>query len=85
MRITFHLLKEMDNACKQEGCRLLVMIIPTKATVFSDYLGKNTGLHLHEVFERLITNERSAENALIEFLAGGGILDRYPSGVKTIG
>lgn len=87
MRITFHLLKEMDNACKQEGCRLLVVIIPTKETVFSDYLEKDSGLHLHEVIERLITNERSAKNALIEFLAGAGIahLDTLPVLKQSVG
>jgi hypothetical protein len=87
MRITFHLLKEMDNACKQEGCRLLVVTIPTKETVFSEYLEKNAELHLHEVLERLITNERTAGNTLVEFLAGAGIahLDTLPALKLSIG
>jgi hypothetical protein len=87
MRITFHLLKEMDNACKQEGCKLLVVTIPTKETVFSDYLEKNAEVHLHEVLERLITNERLAENALVAFLAGEGIahLDMLPALKQSVG
>lgn len=87
MRITFYLLKEMDNACKQEGCRLLVAIIPTKETVFSEYLEKNSELHLYEVLERLITNERSAKNALIEFLTSTGIayVDTFPALQQSVG
>ena len=87
MRITFHLIKEMDKACKQEGCRLLVVIIPTKETVFSEYLENNARLHLHETIDRLITNERSARNALIEFLAGAGIahMDTLPALKQSVG
>lgn len=73
MRITFHLLKEMADACAREGCKLLVVIIPTKETVFSEYLEKKPGLHLHEVVDQLITNERLAKHALLDFLAGAGI------------
>jgi hypothetical protein len=73
MRITFHLLNEMDSMCRQEGCRFLVVIIPTKETVFGDYLEKNSQLHLHEALDRVITNERSARKALFEYLDRSGI------------
>lgn len=73
MRITFHLLKEMDKSCRSEGCIFLVVIIPTKETVFSEYLEKNPRLHLHEAIDRVIANERMARQALVEFLEGAGI------------
>jgi hypothetical protein len=87
MRITFHLLKEMDRACLQEGCKLLVVIIPTKETVFSDYIEKNPRLHLHEVLDRVIVNERSARKALVEFLTGAEIahLDTLPALKQSVG
>ena len=80
IRITFELLKEMERSCRQEGCRLLVVIIPTKETVFSEYLEKKPRPHLHEALDRVITNERSVRKALLEFLAGAGIahLDTLP-------
>ncbi|NOS80993.1 MAG: hypothetical protein HOP32_05360 [Nitrospira sp.] len=87
MRITFHLIKEMDKACKQEGCRLLVVIIPTKETVFSEYLESNPRIHLHEALDRLIANERSAKHTLIEFLTGAGIayMDTLPKLKQSLG
>lgn len=87
MRITFHLIKEMDKACKQQGCRLLVVIIPTKETVFSEHLENNSSLHLHETLDRLIANERLAKNALLEFLAGAGIahMDTLPALKQSVG
>jgi len=80
MRITFHLLTEMDHVCKSEGCRLLVVIIPTKETVFSEYLEKNPQLHLHDALMRVITNERSVKGTLTDFLGRTGIayLDTLP-------
>ncbi len=80
MRITFDLLKEMEKLCRQEGCRLLVVIIPTKETVFSEYLEKEPRPHLYEALDRVIVNERSAKKTLLEFLTGAGIahLDTLP-------
>lgn len=87
MRITVHLLKEMDKVCKQEGCRLVVVIIPTKETVFSEYLEKNTKIHLHEVLDRLIANERLAKQTLVESLADSGIahIDTLPALKQSVG
>lgn len=87
MRITFHLLKEMDKVCKQEGCRLVIVIIPTKETVFSEYLEKNTKIHLHEVLDRLIANERLATQTLVESLADAGIphIDTLPALKQSVG
>lgn len=73
MRITFHLLKQMDSACREAGCRLLVVIIPSKETVFSDYIENNPTLHLHDAMNRVIVNERSIKETLIEFLDDAGI------------
>lgn len=87
MRITFHLLKEMDQTCKLEGCRFLTVIIPTKEMVFSDYLEKNDTLHLHESIGGLIESERLARQALFEFLQDEDIsyLDTLPALKRSVG
>ena len=41
MRITFELLKEMNDICHQDSAEFLVVIIPTKEMVFSSYLEHN--------------------------------------------
>lgn len=87
MRITFQLLREMDSLCKQEGCKLLVVLIPTKETVFADYLENNSKIHLHEILDRVIKNERVARSALVKFLDSSGIayLDTLPALKESVG
>jgi hypothetical protein len=81
IRLTSHLLKEMDYVCRQAGCRFLVVIIPTKETVFAEYLEKNPHLHLFESLSRVIANERSVKKTLVEFLRREGIayVDTLPA------
>jgi hypothetical protein len=87
MRITFHLLREMNEICRQDGCRFLVVIIPTKETVFADYLKNNSQLHLYEALNRVIQNEQVAKQALVEFLDSSGIshLDVLPALKQSVG
>lgn len=81
MRITFHLLKEMDRACKQAGCTFLTVIIPTKETVFAEYIAKDPHLHLRDALEQVIVNEQSVKKDLVEFLSSEGIahVDALPA------
>jgi len=73
MRITFHLLDEMNRTCQKNGCTLTVVIIPSKETVFAEYLQREPALHLKNVVESLIQNERVATAALEAFLAKAAI------------
>ncbi len=84
MRITFRLLDDMNRKCHERGCRLLVAVIPTKETVFSDYLDGNTEIHLHDAIQETISNERLARTKLFAFLDGAGIpyVDALP-GLKA--
>ena len=81
MRITFQLLREMDQACRRAGCRFVIVIIPTKETVFARYLEANPRLHLHETIDRLLASERAARSALVRFLDEAGIayVDALPA------
>ena len=81
MRITFELLGMMAGACHEHGCRLLVALIPTKETVFAEYLARDPGLHLREVVLDLVNQEARARTRLVEFLDRAGIahVDTLPA------
>lgn len=68
MRITFALLELMDEICRENGCQFVVVLIPTKESVFSDYLLGNPEMHLREVIEELVIHEEAARKELLEFL-----------------
>ncbi len=73
MRITFELLKEMKELCDQNQIQFLVVVIPTKEMVFSDYLEHNSNLPLDDVIDKLIANERIAEAQTFRFMTGNNI------------
>jgi hypothetical protein len=85
MRITFKLLKEMDQLCRQNNIQFVVAVIPTKETVFSEYLeGKK--MPLSEVIDRLIANERKAREKVFKFLGESDIrhVDTLPALKRSI-
>jgi hypothetical protein len=85
MRITFKLLKEMDQLCRQNNVQFVVAVIPTKETVFSEYLeGKK--MPLSEVIDRLIANERIAREKVFKFLGESDIrhVDTLPALKRSI-
>jgi hypothetical protein len=51
-----------------DACQLVVVLIPTKETVFADYLLGNPGVHLGEVVAELVNDEQRARERLLEFL-----------------
>jgi hypothetical protein len=81
MRITFRLLHEMNQTCQRAGCSLIVVIIPSKETVFADYFARQTELHLKSVVDSLILNERAARSEVGQFLTQAGIpyVDTLPA------
>lgn len=81
MRISFELLKEMKDLCDQQQIKFVVVIIPTKEQVFSDYLEHNPKLPLHDVLDELIANERVARTKTFQALTDAGItyVDSLPA------
>ena len=73
MRVTFELMTEMKRICRQNNVQFLVVVIPTKEMVFSDYLEHNSKLALTDVFDNLIANERLARGQTFKFLTDSGI------------
>jgi hypothetical protein len=78
MRITYKLLKDTDEICRQNNAKFIVVIIPTKEMVFSDYLEHNTQVPLNDVIDKLLVNERLAEAETFKFLKENNIPYVYP-------
>jgi lysophospholipase L1-like esterase len=81
LRITFKLLDEMNRTCRSNNIAFVVAVIPTKETVFADYLEHNSPLPLNDVMDKLIANERIARSKLFAFLNESGIryVDTLPA------
>jgi hypothetical protein len=81
MRVTLALLKDMDRACRNNGCSFVVVLIPTKESVFAEYLRSEPTLHLRDAVEAVISNEKMARAKLTESLEAGHIsyIDTLPS------
>jgi hypothetical protein len=87
MRITFELLKQMSEICRQNHIEFLVAVIPTKEMVFSEYLENNEKLPLEDVIDRLLVNERSARAQTFKFMTDNNIsyVDPLPALKKSVG
>ena len=87
MRITFRLLMEMDRVCRESGCTFVVVVIPTKETVFAKYFDTAPRLHLRHVLDKVIGNERLARLALLAFLRDSNIayVDTLPALSEAVG
>ncbi len=73
MRITFDLLKEMNEKCAQKYIQFVVVIIPTKEMVFSKFIEHNSKLPLNETINTLLNNERRVRKKLYQFLENNKI------------
>ena len=86
MRITFELLKQTNELCRQNNVKFLVAVIPTKETVFSEYLEHNSKLPLSETVDKLISSERTARTEMFSFMDQNGIayVDVLPALKKSV-
>ncbi len=73
MRITFELIREMNELCKQNHVQFVVVVIPIKEMVFSDYLEHNPNLPLNDVFDKLLVDARSAQEQTFKVLTDANI------------
>jgi hypothetical protein len=73
MRITFELLKQMNDTCKQNNIEFMVVVIPVKEEVFSEYLEHNPKVPLDDVIDKLLVNDRAARQKLFQFLSDSHI------------
>lgn len=86
-RITERLLQDMNETCRKNGIRLVVVVIPTKEMVFADYLEQDPTIHLRSVIDDLLTNERRARRELLGFFNASGIryVDTLPALARMAG
>jgi hypothetical protein len=87
MRITFELMREMNETCQQQHIRFVVVVIPIKEEVFSDYLEHNPKLPLSSVIDKLLPNDRLARQKTFEFLTESKIpyVDPLPALRNSMG
>lgn len=87
MRISFEILKEMNDICQKNHIQFVVVVIPTKEMVFSQYLEHNSQIAIHESVDKLITDERVALDQTIKFLTAANIpyIDPLPALQKSAG
>jgi hypothetical protein len=87
MRITFELLRQMNEICRQNNVQFLVVVIPTKELVFSDYLEHNTKIPLDDVIDKLLVNERLALERTFKFMEDENIayVDALPAMKNAVG
>jgi hypothetical protein len=81
MRLTFELLARMNALCRENNAQFAVVVIPTKETVFAEYLRRDPNLHLRPVIDELIDNEKGATAKLAAFLESASIphIDTLPA------
>jgi len=81
MRITFKLFQDMKRICDQNQIQFVVVIIPTKETVFSQYWERQPQMHLIEVLRKLTANEMLARQSMFEFFKQSNIsyVDALPA------
>lgn len=67
LRIALILLKKMKNVCDTEDIKFLVLIIPSKESVYSDYFKFCPNSDHRETVYKIIENEKKVNNQIIEF------------------
>jgi len=87
MRITFELMKQMKEICQQNHAEFMVVVIPTKEMVFSNYLEHNPNVPLDDVMDELLVNDRAAREQLFAFMTREKIpyVDALPWLQKSVG
>jgi hypothetical protein len=81
MRITFKLLQDMKAICDQNHIQFLVVVIPTKNSVFAPFFAAQPELHLSDIIRKVAANEGLAREELFEFLKDNeiGYVDALPA------
>jgi acetyltransferase AlgX (SGNH hydrolase-like protein) len=73
IRITLRLLREMNEIAEARGIRFVVVVIPTKETVFAEYLGADRDGRMAGLIRELISSERVARTQVFEAFRTSGI------------
>jgi lysophospholipase L1-like esterase len=58
LRLTLELFRQMNDLCFNKSIDFVVVLIPTKESVFAEYIGKNGNLNNSDVIRRVLANEQ---------------------------
>jgi lysophospholipase L1-like esterase len=88
LRISLELIRHMRNVCSQKEVQFEVALIPTKESVFAEYIENNTTIKNADAIDELIENERQVNQLAREYLDAHNIsyVDLLPAlraGVRT--
>ena len=63
----------MNEICQQNHIQFVVVVIPVKEMVFSDYLKNNPSLPLNDVTNKLLVDANSAQQQIFKFMTDSNI------------
>ena len=64
LRLTLQLFREMRDLCSERGVEFVVVLIPTKESVFAEYITENKNIRNSNVINQLLSNEREASRLM---------------------
>ncbi|MGH7908772.1 MAG: hypothetical protein ACRENW_02855 [Thermodesulfobacteriota bacterium] len=73
LRISLELISKMNDMSKEKNIDFLVLLIPTKETVFSEFIEHNSELPRYDVIDKVISNERQANLLVKGYFSERGI------------
>ena len=73
LRISLELINQMSELCRKRRIDFLVVLIPTKETVYSDFIKNNSSLPNSQTFHELIKNEREINRIAKDYLKRNNI------------
>ena len=73
LRISLDLIDKMNMICKEKNTEFLVVLIPTKESVYSDFIGNNSSLPNTEIIDELLANESEVRKLVINHLDNNDI------------
>jgi lysophospholipase L1-like esterase len=69
LRLTLELIGRMNDICSEKRVQFLVVLIPTKESVFADYIAGERNLKNSSVIDELIANEREINQRMRKYFA----------------
>lgn len=73
LRLALDFFNEMNLLAEKNGVRFLVVILPTKESVYGRFIEGNTGLRYSAEIDRLLRNERRVSEEAESYFEGHGI------------
>jgi hypothetical protein len=69
LRLTLELIGRMNDICSEKRVQLLVVLIPTKESVYAEYIAGKRNLRNSAVIDELIANEREINQRMRKYFA----------------